>query len=808
MSGKNNKFNFFFIGLFFLFSFSLVLNASVSLNDYPQIKSSWDDGELASAIAQLQKELEKRSDNDKVAELLKKITFQKSKLDQWIDKAILLLEQQKFEEAKEILAFAKTINPNYSPYRNLVNKVKITEEELKYPSKVIFDGSLGKQWKELAAYGGDFKKFARIENKVLVVDVPKGNNWGKTGIRSAEAFVKIPEKDEKFAKKINFSFDSSRSSDFILAIIPSNWDGNLEWRSHYIRVGVQRSEENKNSFLTLWIKGREIMKVNIDPESIQQLSIVMRPDRLILVTDGSDNIFLQGFLPENQPIFKEGYKISVLTHAPKKGMTATLALKEITLAQAPYDKIADVSLLQNKPQKITLFDGKMMGQRWKPYVNAKTKFDNTVKLSNGALYVDVPEKVGHANIGIESREPLIWLDQFGKDSKREVIFNFIPKQTTGFAIALSNKTNHFIVKWFKNTEKNKAYLQIYLSNNLGLISNWNSSYKPVWEKEVSTTAPEELKLILTPEGITLSGDQLPEHFQMWTYLRANAGYYIYVYSFPVVPNQAVKMALKEISLDNKILKPSIQAKPISGISPLPIVDFFSENNHEEWELTPWQIYKKPVKSCHLNETGFSVSSVPENTPLDGCDIHTDKPMVNIDKRLDGANYQISVQFDPQKTKNFRIAVTPQKRHNWNKYYRACYLNLLQSETRQNVFSFNCGAKNYWQRSVTTEWLNNKWNGRVNILMGKEWMQGELEGGIKIRINSARSGKLYLYIVAPDYHYKETSAEFLLTKITGQWLAPDGMSAMDRWRFVDDEDFDADAFLNELADTMPKPIIRK
>ena len=74
---RDYMFRFFFLGVFF----PLVLNASISLNDYPQIKSSWDDGELTSAIAQLQKEVDKRSDNDEVLELLKKITFSHSRFN-------------------------------------------------------------------------------------------------------------------------------------------------------------------------------------------------------------------------------------------------------------------------------------------------------------------------------------------------------------------------------------------------------------------------------------------------------------------------------------------------------------------------------------------------------------------------------------------------------------------------------------------------------------------------------------------------------------------------------------------------------
>lgn len=220
---------------------------------------------------------------------------------------------------------------------------------------VLFDGSLGKQWNELAALGGNFKKFARIENEMLLIEIPQEITKGKTGIRSAESVVKIPERKAKFSEKITFSFDATRTSDFILAIIPANWDGNLEWRSHHIRVELQSKKNGTNSLLTLWIKGREVMKISLYPESIKQLSIEMRPDQLILVKDGSGEILLQEFLPDSLPIFKKGYRISVLAQAKRKDMPASkLALKTITLEQQPFkgkNPEDDVSSLLADSQK-------------------------------------------------------------------------------------------------------------------------------------------------------------------------------------------------------------------------------------------------------------------------------------------------------------------------------------------------------------------------------------------------------------------------------------------------------------------------
>ena len=53
--------------------------------------------------------------------------------------------------------------------------------------------------------------------------------------------------------------------------------------------------------------------------------------------------------------------------------------------------------------------------------------------------------------------------------------------------------------------------------------------------------------------------------------------------------------------------------------------------------------------------------------------------------------------------------------------------------------------------------------------------------------------------APRNDYKKEGARFELQKITTQWIAPEGMTAINRWNYVNDEDFNPDEFLKELRE---------
>lgn len=672
-------------------------------------------------------------------------------------------------------------------------------------SQILFNGELADQWLELATSGGNYSKFAQIKNKALIVDVPEGNSRGKTGIRSANELFKYPAQSKTEAIKLTFDVDVEESSDFVYAIIGSTWDGNLEWRSHLIRLQAHKNDDGNTATLSLRIKKVEEMRAIVDINLLAQLNIIIRSDKIVEVTDGKNNILLEAVIKTNINVYKDGYKISALTFAHKKGLPAKLKLKNISLEKTEYTKEADTSVLSNLTGTEILFNGKTMGHRWKRYIKTSSDYEKTSKLTDGVLLVDIPENAKNANLGIESKRPMIWLDAFGIESTREVVFDFLPDETTGFAVSLSNRGNHFIVKWVKNFVTDTALIQIYLSTNLGLIGNWNSSYTPVWEQKVTAQSPSFVKLTLTPQGVHLSGDNLPMHLQAWEFLKANAGYKVYAYSFPILPNHAVKMALKQISLNKIKLVPVTLPEADEYVEPLPLKTFFDGSKIQDWTLTPWSIYKEPVDACHLDENGFSVFDVPDGTPLDGCDIHTLEPIIKIDERIDKAPYIVMAEFDATMTKNFQVVVTPHTRSKWNKYYEACYVQLFQNKQAKNIFSLNCGGdKKYWQRQVSAGWLKSEWDGKLTVSIEKEWLQAQLGNGQTIRISHKSPSSIYVYIVALDSNYPDTKTAFMLNKLTGQWKAPEGMKAVERWYYIDKEDFDPEQFIKDLANDLPYP----
>ena len=83
-------------------------------------------------------------------------------------------------------------------------------------------GNRDGMWQKIETAGGSFKNFAKFETGAFTVNVPAGNSWGKTGIKSEHFFLPVTETMSKYPTVIQFELDSARSKGFRLALTNNN----------------------------------------------------------------------------------------------------------------------------------------------------------------------------------------------------------------------------------------------------------------------------------------------------------------------------------------------------------------------------------------------------------------------------------------------------------------------------------------------------------------------------------------------------------------------------------------------------------
>ena len=81
-----------------------------------------------------------------------------------------------------------------------------------------FGGNLWDIWDSVDVQGGNFKKFAKLENNTLKVNVPENNSYGKTGIMTKQPLFIVDEKMSSQPYKLIFSFDPANTTNFVIAL--------------------------------------------------------------------------------------------------------------------------------------------------------------------------------------------------------------------------------------------------------------------------------------------------------------------------------------------------------------------------------------------------------------------------------------------------------------------------------------------------------------------------------------------------------------------------------------------------------------
>ena len=229
------------------------------------------------------------------------------------------------------------------------------------------------------------------------------------------------------------------------------------------------------------------------------------------------------------------------------------------------------------------------------------------------------------------------------------------------------------------------------------------------------------------------------------------------------------------------------AKPAPGVAELPIKILFSGKLGENWET--FGVAGGNFEKFGCFENGKMIVSVPAKHYWGKTGILSKKPLLILDRyTTDKAPYRIQIKVDPEQTKGFRIAFDGSKNADMWSSHR------LWIGVGGSTFLYHTHSTGSESREKPTDW-----NGIVNIVIGNGWFSVQLSDGKTIRsqINIKPGHRFFITIFSsPDSEHGACS--LALESITLQKIAPEGMTALQRWELVDDDEFDVDGFWKSLA----------
>ena len=288
----------------------------------------------------------------------------------------------------------------------------------------VFHGELGTAWDKLQAAGGNYDAFARGGGGVLVVDVPAGNNWGKTGIMSREPTLKVGASPVSVIVRL----DPARTSGFCVAFAasphPDVWVLQNVWLTWTRTPAVVQAD--------VWFGNTQNgadgrLGEQIAPGAPAELIFTFQPGRAsVLLPDGKTRTIEIGWLKEGTPLFTH-----VFAHAAEANRAAKLALTGVEVTPGAPVAPANPPLSATKQGANIPVGG--LGEVWEKLQAAGGNFDAFARFNGGALVVDVPAGNNWGKTGLYSRERIFTLG----DGPTHISVRLDPARTTAFCVAFA-----------------------------------------------------------------------------------------------------------------------------------------------------------------------------------------------------------------------------------------------------------------------------------------------------------------------------------------------------------------------------------
>ena len=195
------------------------------------------------------------------------------------------------------------------------------------PTETLFDGAMNPLWEPAQIAGGDFAQFARIGDGALIVDVPKGHSWAKTGFLSTAPVVVLDHRVTIAPTRLTLTLDATQRQNLVVAL---SGDKAAEmWPSHVVWFTFSYQADKDRWVMAVQHSGYEDWGRYVDSAWMKA-----HWDGRIWLDIGNDwaamripgGPVVRGYAPSGE---NGAYYATVIAHAPAENEAASLALKRI-----------------------------------------------------------------------------------------------------------------------------------------------------------------------------------------------------------------------------------------------------------------------------------------------------------------------------------------------------------------------------------------------------------------------------------------------------------------------------------------------
>ena len=192
-----------------------------------------------------------------------------------------------------------------------------------------FANGLSTLWEPIQVVGGNFDRFTTLSPGKLLVNVPAGNSWGKTGIMSRSPLFSIDAGMAANPLKISFEFEPSQTTGYIVAFSQAR-DADV-WRvqNYWFHWGRPTMINGKAYAANTQNSGDKGSEAVTPPQAPKTVTFAVRPGTIEATTSHGTRLVMNlGWMKQGVPVY-----MYIFSHPWNQHEAASFTLKSIRISQ-------------------------------------------------------------------------------------------------------------------------------------------------------------------------------------------------------------------------------------------------------------------------------------------------------------------------------------------------------------------------------------------------------------------------------------------------------------------------------------------
>ena len=513
-----------------------------------------------------------------------------------------------------------------------------------------FETGLGNSWLPVEGGGGVFDKHVNFSGGEMVVNVPEGNAWGSTGIKSKEHFF-IASNDPY---SIVFDIDQAKTSGFVIVLSDIDTNSAIPWNVQNVWITFHQSPNSAQAHFA-------IANLTNSKDSSKTLNDINNkpPEKVTVTVKGNSVTACTSFgysVSGNFAWLKPGIKVFLYVFSQSidgVGQPVKFGLKSIKTYKAegctagaytpPYDNLVYTEEFDSYNQTM-----------WQSTEGGGGSFKDDAKFESGAFNTVHPKNKWWGKTGIKSKYYSLQITEEMKTHPYTVILDFDSAKTNGFVTAISS-VDQRIEPWnvecvwvaFHRHEygtQTTFAMTNQATDKDSRISNGNMPWT-LPSKVAITIWPGKVKLT-TSQGFTAEGS--------YSWIKPGVKIFFYALNHPFDAEMPSAMSLKSVKIYRSQGASFPQWTPPMGQVRFK-EDFTAGDRGGMWQT--FGSAGGDFKKFGRFENGALAINVPESNGWGKTGITSEHYTFNSPADMSTAPLVYYFELDPAKSTGFRLSLT-------------------------------------------------------------------------------------------------------------------------------------------------------